>query len=225
MVGGQWSGGGDRGVGGSALQAGGLATPGPTQSSLILGSADRAAEGDRSQVDRARGRCRAALRQAPCRQRQGPGCGAVHGREPVAAPGDPERRVRGGRGGRGGRRRPPGGRSCPTSARARPILVVLEHLRTAGVQQAHRRTASASRASRPGRASTSAPRGGSRRASRKRAAILIGPSSARSRGWTWSWRRARRRMRFDLLIACGSPTTPMPRSSRGSGRCRCCARA
>ena len=86
----------------------------------LVGSADRAAEGDR-RVDRARRRCRAALRQALRRPEQGPRRRAVHGREPVAASGDAERRVRSGRGDRGRRRlRAGAGRSCPTSARARP---------------------------------------------------------------------------------------------------------
>ena len=59
----------------------------------VVEGAHRTTESDR-RLDHGQRRVRVSLRQAVRRPEQGPGRRAVHRREPVAAPGDPERRIR-----------------------------------------------------------------------------------------------------------------------------------
>ena len=97
----------------------------------LVAGAHRAAEGDR-RLHRRQGRVRVPLRQALRGQEEGPRRRAVHRREPLAAP-----RARRGRERRADRpAAAKRGRSTRRSSRSPQMI--LENLKTAGVQQAHK---------------------------------------------------------------------------------------
>ena len=119
------------GVGDSARGRRQVAGRGEEAARRLVAGAHRPAEGDR-RLDRRQGRVRIPLRQALRGQEEGPRRRAVHRREPLAAP----------RAGRGRERRTDRSaarRPAPSTATKQTFAqMILENLKTAGVQQAHK---------------------------------------------------------------------------------------
>ncbi len=164
----------------------------------VVGGPHRPAEGNR-RLDRRQGRLRIPLRQALRGQEEGPRRRAVHGRKPLAAPRARRRRER--RTDRPACRRRGDGRRSSRFAQ-----MILENLKTAGVQQAHKEDKIDFHvAHRPGRASWSAPKAATWKATSRAASgrSSSAPSSAPSSAQTWSLAaREAGDAGFDVLIAC-----------------------